>query len=238
MIDPSGCRNRARGRRRSRLAAVLLAPVLLASLLLVAACAGPRGGKPVDLSDPANVRFLERLAAIRAHAEDPARIAGYRAYIYDSGDINAVTGHDWIAFSSALVRSGDADLVDGVIAHEFAHVDLGHVQVKTVISLVTTGLLTVADAYLPGIGNANHLANPLVVNAFGREQELSADAHAVTILARLRAARGEDRPDVRATATLRHTLEVLRARYGDTGGGMTSAHPATSARIDALSDPP
>ena len=79
---------------------------------------------------------------------------------------------------------------------------------------------------VPGLSFADLLVNPLIVRAFTREQEISADRKAVLILG----AMGHERP----RRTLASALRAAAAVNGPDKGGAFAKEPDLEARLGAL----
>lgn len=96
-------------------------------------------------------------------------------FICNSKKPNAwVDGENRMYLTEGLFEYND-DTLRFVMAHEFAHVLLGHYKKKIAVSLTTTGVMLIANTLIPGIGLLNHLINPVAVNSFSKPQELDAD---------------------------------------------------------------
>ena len=140
-----------------------------------------------------------------------------KLYIYHGENINAFTdGKDVFVHEDLFKMSEEA--LTFVVAHEAAHVKLGHVQSKQAIGVgITTGML-VLDAFIPGVGLLNLLINPLIVQAFSREQEFAADKLASETCTKL-------------GIGIEDQLYFFEHSTGSVGGGLWDAHPSIEDRI-------
>lgn len=123
-----------------------------------------------------------------------------------------------------LLRQGSDDQLRGVLAHEIAHQDLGHVARAQVLN---TGLgigVALLEKFFPGSSSFTPIAGTLIARGYGRTEEYAADRHGVDILRR-----AGYPPEVMVD-----TLNWLRAVSGSGGGGFLSTHPAIDERIAAL----
>ena len=70
----------------------------------------------------------------------------------------------------------------GVLAHELAHDDLGHVaKAQTLGAGVGIGVI-VLDQLFPGSGSLTPLAGALITSGYSRQEEYDADRHGVDLL--------------------------------------------------------
>jgi predicted Zn-dependent protease len=126
--------------------------------------------------------------------------------------------------TEGLLRRASDDQLRGVLAHELAHQDLGHVARAQVLN---TGLgigAALLERFFPGVGGLAPVAGTLIARGYGRNEEYAADRHGVEILRRA---------GYRSEIMI-NTLGWLRNVSGHGGGGILSTHPAIDDRIDAL----
>ncbi len=117
--------------------------------------------------------------AARAASEDAQR---YSFAMVRTAEVRAYTGDDaTFYFSEGLARQSGR-VVDALVAHEVAHELLDHVGRRRALSLSVTGGFTVLGFILPGLNVLDFVANPLIVRAYSRDQEISADRKAVEVL--------------------------------------------------------
>jgi predicted Zn-dependent protease len=112
----------------------------------------------------------------------------------------------------------------GVLAHEFAHEDLGHVARAQVLGAGIDAGVALLEQFLPGSSALTPLAGTLIARSYGRSEEYAADRHGIEILQRA-GYRKEIMID---------TLDWIRRAGGDRGGGFLSTHPALDDRIAEL----
>jgi predicted Zn-dependent protease len=122
-----------------------------------------------------------------------------------------------------LQRASD-DHLRGVMAHEIAHEDLGHVAKAQVLGAGISAAVALLEQLLPGSSAVTPLAGTLIARTYGRSEEYAADRHALEILSRAGYAK----------AIMVDTLSWIRRAGGDQGGGILSTHPALDDRITAL----
>ncbi|MCL2191645.1 MAG: M48 family metalloprotease [Treponema sp.] len=187
--------------------------------------------------NPALTRYVNKiLQTLVINSSQPVAFRGYFAVILDSPEFNAFAspgGH--IFLTRGLVEAATSeDMLASVLAHELAHVILGH------------GLSMVRRMALPGevaeiagraadlAGNTTDVAtfmsfrdsisdivDALVRTGFSREQEFAADRKAVEILI----ASGYD------PRALQDMLRILQQRQGSNTGGFFATHPSPAERI-------
>jgi len=113
----------------------------------------------------------------------------------------------------------------GVLAHEIAHEDLGHVAKLQVLGAGLNIGIVLLEQLIPGSSSVTPIAGSLIARGYSRNEEFAADRHGVEILRRAGYSK-----DVMINA-----LEwVTRTSGGAGGGGFLSTHPATEDRISEL----
>src|SRR4051812_36986013 len=117
--------------------------------------------------------------AARAASEDPG---GYSFAMIGTAEVRAYTSDDaTFYFSEGLARRSLA-VIDALVAHEVAHELLDHVGRRRALSPSVTGGFAVLGFVIPGLSALDLVANPLIVRAYTRDQEISADRKAVEVL--------------------------------------------------------
>jgi predicted Zn-dependent protease len=214
---------------------IVLCLVLILALISTPAMGGGRGfrgglyeRRPYN-SRPSEYGTTERLRSvmlplIRA-MDHPCPVEEVRISVVDQSEINAgnAGGCQFLVTAGLLQRAND-DQLRGVLAHEIAHQDLGHV---TQAQILNTGLSVGAallERFFPGSGAFAPIAGTLIARGYGRTEEYSADRHGVDILRRAGY----------PAEIMVDTLGWLRGVSGDGGGGFLSTHPAIDERIAAL----
>jgi predicted Zn-dependent protease len=216
---------------------------LLATLSLAAACAAPvsspspssSGGSPTPTAsaprstariDPAQAERLKRVMLPLVQAADNKRpLNQVKVGIVDDDHINAGSaGEGQFIVTTGLLRKANDQQLAGVLAHEVAHDDLGHVaKAQRLQTGVAIGMV-ILDQIIPGSGQLTPVAGTLISRAYGRHEEYQADAHGAEILKRAGYS-----PKV-----MEQTLTWLLNTEGGSEGGFFSTHPATDDRIAAL----
>lgn len=177
--------------------------------------------------DAQQVARLQRimLPLLRA-TNNPRRSGDVRVGIIDDPSINAASagGGEFQVTTGLLSKANDAQL-RGVLAHEIAHDDLGHVaRAQTLGTGLNIGVILL-EQLIPGSSAVTPIAGALIANSYSRSEELEADRHGVEILRRA----GYSKEVMIDTLTW-----LLRTSGGSGGGGFLSTHPATEDRIAAL----
>lgn len=181
-------------------------------------------------SRPLDARQTERVQRVmmpllRA-TNNPRRLNEIRVRVMDDPNINAANagGGEFLVTTGLLQKANDEHL-RGVLAHEIAHDDLGHVaRAQTLGTGLNIGVILL-EQFLPGSSAVTPIAGALIANSYSRSEEFEADRHGVEILRRA----GYSKEVMIDTLTW-----LMRTSGGDGGGGFLSTHPATEARIDAL----
>jgi predicted Zn-dependent protease len=214
---------------------IVVCLALILALVSTPVIGGERGfrGRPYERrsynSLPSEYGTTERLRSvmlplIRA-MDHPCPVEEVRISVVDQSEINAgnAGGCQFLVTVGLLQRAND-DQLRGVLAHEIAHQDLGHV---TQAQILNTGLSVGAallERFFPGSGAFAPIAGTLIARGYGRTEEYSADRHGVDILRRAGY----------PAEIMADTLGWLRGVSGDGGGGFLSTHPAIDERIAAL----
>jgi predicted Zn-dependent protease len=174
--------------------------------------------------NPQEAERLHRIMVplLRAINRSPKDV---RVAVIDDPNINAANagGGEFYVTTGLLQKANDNQL-RGVLAHEIAHDDLGHVARAQVLG---TGLnlgVILLEQLIPGSSAVTPIAGTLIARGHSRSEELAADRHAVEILQRA----GYPKE------VMMEALAWVMKNSPQDGGGFLSTHPATSERIDAL----
>jgi predicted Zn-dependent protease len=184
------------------------------------------GASRGELSRPRETERLRRVIAPLVRAMDhPCQSNELRVGLVRQNEINAATtGHCQFYVTTALLQQASDDQLRGVMAHEIAHQDLGHVAKAQVLGAGINAGVALLEQLIPGSSALTPLAGTLIARSYGRSEEYAADCHAIEILARA------GYPKV----IMVDTLSWIRRAGGDHGGGFLSTHPALDDRIAAL----
>jgi beta-barrel assembly-enhancing protease len=212
--------------------------VALVLFVLTGGCAGLGGAPSAEpsqkggtqpasrLVDAQQAERLRRIMVPLAGAMNhPRPLNQVRVAIMDDPRVNAASagGGEFYVTMGLLLKASD-DQLRGVLAHELAHDDLGHVaKAQTLGAGVGIGVI-VLDQLFPGSGSFTPLAGALITNGYSRQEEYDADRHGVDLL------RGAGYYRV----VMINTLTWLLQTGGSSGGGFLASHPGTQDRIDAL----
>ncbi|MGB7950435.1 MAG: M48 family metallopeptidase [Candidatus Binatia bacterium] len=170
-------------------------------------------------------RFRSVMIPLIKAMDQPCRAEEVRINIVNQLEINAGNaGGCQFLVTTGLLQQANDDQLRGVLAHEIAHQDLGHVARAQVLN---TGLgigVALLEKFFPGSSTFTPIAGTLIARGYGRTEEYAADSHGVEILRRAGY----------PAEIMLDTLSWLRAMSGDGGGGFLSTHPAIDERIAAL----
>jgi predicted Zn-dependent protease len=199
---------------------------------MIAGCAVSSDPSPPSAPDirqvaPAQAQRLYRIMTPLLKAMDnPKNPKQVYIGIMDDAGINAANagGAQFYVTRGLLQKANDQQL-RGIMAHEIAHEDLGHVAKLQTLGLGLNLGVILLEELLPGSSAVTPIAGSLIARGYSRTEESAADRHAVDILKRA----GYSKTD------LINALEwVERESGGGGGGGFLSTHPATADRIEAL----
>src|SRR2546422_9847832 len=194
----------------------------LALLLMVTGCAtvAERAYYP-NPADPETRVLAEALwRAAKAASDDPGE---YSFAMIRSNDVSAYTVEDATFYFTQGLAKQPTKVVDALVAHEVAHELLGHIGQRRALALSLGAGFTVLGFAIPGAGLLDLVANPLIVRAFTRDQEIAADLRAVEVLR-----------DMGYEAPKRALAEALRAAAkvnGSPRGGWLAPEPALEDRL-------
>jgi metalloprotease len=186
---------------------------------------GTSAAKTIDPQTAARLKQI--MVPLIEKMDKPVPLDKVRVGIMDSPEINAANASPTEFYvTTGLLQKANDDQLRGVLAHEIAHADLGHVAKTQALGTGLTIGTIILDQIIPGSGAITPLAGKLLVNAYTRKEEYEADAHGVEILRRA----GLD-----GRTLMANTLMWLQqSGGGDGGGGFFSTHPATGDRIEAV----
>jgi predicted Zn-dependent protease len=179
--------------------------------------------KPLD---PSQAARLQRIMLPLLRAGNKTRsLKEIRVRVIEDPSINAANagGGEFYVTTGLLQKANDEHLT-GVLAHEIAHDDLGHVARAQILGVGLNVGVILLEQLLPGSSVITPALGTLAARAYSRSEELEADRHAVEILQRAGYSK-----DVMIDAL----AWVMQSSPPD-GGGFLSTHPATQDRIAAL----
>jgi Zn-dependent protease with chaperone function len=155
----------------------------------------------------------------------PCRVDHTRVGIINQNEINAANaGNCEFYVTVGLLRRASDRQLRGVLAHELAHEDLGHVAKAQVVGAGLSILAAGLQQLFPGAGSLAPIAGELVARGYSRNEEHAADRQGVEILRRA----GHSKDD------LVDALTWIRRTSGGGAGGFLSTHPAIDDRIATI----
>jgi predicted Zn-dependent protease len=179
--------------------------------------------KPLDPSQTARLQGI-MVPLLRA-GNKTRSLKQVRVAVIEDPNINAANaGGGEFYITTGLLQKANDDQLRGILAHEIAHDDLGHVARAQVLGTGLSLGVILLEQFIPGSSAITPIAGTLVARAHSRSEELSADRHAVEIL---------ERAGYSKNVMIDALVWVMKSSQND-GGGFLSTHPATSDRIDAL----
>ena len=211
--------------------------VPLLFLFLAAGCAGvgsaPTDGSQTGSTQPAphalDARQAERVQRIMVPLvkvmDHPRPLNQVKVGIMDDSHVNAASaGGGQFYVTAGLLEKASDEQLRGVLAHELAHDDLGHVAKAQALGAGLNIGMIILDQVFPGSGRITPIAGALVANGYSRQEEYAADRHGVDILVRAGYSK----------AVMINTLTWLIQTEGASSGGILATHPGTQERVDAL----
>jgi metalloprotease len=179
----------------------------------------------VERVSPQDAARLRRIIEPLAKAADrpPAQVT---VGILADKSVNAANagGGEFYVTRGLLDRATDEQLL-AIMAHEFAHNDLGHVAKAQRLQAGVDLGSAILESVFPRSAIITPIAGTLITRKHSRSEELEADRHAVTLLRRVGSSK----------EALERTLAWLaKGSGGDSGGGWFATHPGTTDRIEAL----
>jgi putative metalloprotease len=165
------------------------------------------------------------MAPLVAAMDHPRPLNQVRVGIMDDAHVNAASGGEGEFYvTTGLLQKANDDQLRGVLAHELAHDDLGHVAKAQALGAGLGIGMIILDQIFPGSGRITPIAGALVTSSYSRSEEYAADRHGVDILTRAGSSK----------TVMIKTLTWLVQTEGASGGGFLATHPGTQERIDAL----
>ena len=176
--------------------------------------------------DPRDANRLRQVMLPLLQAMDhPCRTDQVRVGIINQNDINAANaGNCEFYVTMGLLRRANDDQLRGVLAHEIAHQDLGHVAKAQVLGAGLNIGAAVLQQLFPAAGVLAPVAGELVARGYSRTEEYAADRHGVDILRRAGYSK----------ETMLDALTWVRSVAGSGGGGFLSTHPGIDDRIATI----
>jgi predicted Zn-dependent protease len=219
--------------------------VAMSLMVLLGGCAletsqGTGPGEPTASRQPApstrkvDARQAERLQRVMTpliqNMNRPLQLNKVRVTLLEDPQINAANagGGEFYVTTGLLEKASD-DHLRGVLAHEVAHADLGHVAKAQTLGIGMNIGIIVLDQIIPGSGAITPLVADLgVMRPFSRQEEYEADAQGVKIL---------QRAGYNGKQVMGDTLTWLLKTAGPSGG-FFATHPGTDDRIKRIHDLP
>lgn len=218
------------------LAALFLAPLALSACITAASSPSRRApqdypqarpqsyvARAVDGSDSDRLRRV-MVPLIRA-MDNPCRLDQVKVGIINQNEVNAANaGSCQFYLTMGLLRRASDDQLRGVLAHELAHQDLGHVAKAQVLGATLNALSAGLQQLSPLAGAVAPIAGELAARSYSRNEEFNADKHGVDLLRRAGYSK----------EVMVDSLSWIRRISGDTGGGFLSTHPGLDDRIATI----
>jgi Zn-dependent protease with chaperone function len=128
-------------------------------------------------------RIMGPLVAVMDH---PRPLSQIRVGIMDDPHVNAASaGGGEFYITTGLLQKATDDQLRGVLAHELAHDDLGHVAKAQALGASLGIGVIILDQIFPGSGRITPIAGTLVTSSYSRTEEYAADRHGMDLLTRV-----------------------------------------------------
>jgi Zn-dependent protease with chaperone function len=180
-------------------------------------------GQPVEPQVAERLRRI-MIPLIRA-MKNPIPLNRVQVGIIDDPSINAASGGGGQFYvTTGLLQKANDEQLTGVLAHEVAHDDLGHVAKQQALGAGLNIATVLLEGVFPGSDRFTPIAGQLLARAYSRSEEYEADKHGVELLRRINMPK----------EVMINTLKWLMEASGPGGAGFFSTHPGTADRIEAL----
>lgn len=192
-------------------------------------------------TNDAQLRYINKVGKIlSAYSTRPELFGGYRFAILNTPEVNAVSTPGGFIFVSSgfLKQLSDEDGLAAVLAHEIAHVALGHgtaaisqANITSAMSILGREAANYSDSALTQqlVGtfgdSVEEVTQTLLTKGYSRSQEYEADLYAVELLKKVGYQQGA------ILAVLRGLEEAKVSK-----GGWFSTHPEPADRVEELND--
>jgi len=186
----------------------------------------PRSSTSRPLDAKQTERVQQIMTPLVRATNNPRPLNEIRVRVIDDPNINAASaGGGEFQVTTGLLQKANDEHLRGVLAHEIAHDDLGHVARAQTLGIGLNIGVILLEQFIPGSSAVTPIAGALIANSYSRSEELEADRHGVEILRRA----GYSKEVMIDTLTW-----LMQSAGGDSGGGFLSTHPGTEDRIAAL----
>jgi Zn-dependent protease with chaperone function len=207
--------------------------ILLLCVLVAAVSAGCTAARQVRIIGPSEEpEAYSRIAPIFWELVPEMDAIAKRNYVFfvsDDEELNAFALSNYvIVVNRGLLNVLNNRELTCVIAHEIAHISLGHYDRRAAVEKSKHLVFSELDRVAPEAGLLSSVIKPLAIKAFSREQETEADIEAVRAIRRLRISPEE------YEAVLRKLLEHNERTGRGNGGGLLDDHPAIESRIEKI----
>lgn len=187
--------------------------------------ARPQSDAPRGLDSSDSERLRRVMVPLIQAMNKPCRLDQTKVGIINQDEINAANaGNCQFYVTVGLLRRASDNQLRGVLAHELAHQDLGHVAKAQVLGATINALSAGLQQLSPLAGIVAPIAGELAARSYGRNEEFNADKHGVEILGRAGYSK----------EVMVDSLSWIRRISGDKGGGFLSTHPGLDDRIATI----
>ncbi len=203
--------------------------VSLAALFFAGACATAQVRIVSPMEEPQSYFRMIKHTVRLAEAMDVLDKDKYESIVIEGEAPNAYALEDYtIAVDRVLINAFTDEELMCLLAHEIAHISLGHHAKKIAVSGSKSLAFEKLDKASDGAGILSLMLKPLSVKAYSREQEIEADIEAVRAIRLFGIS-----PEVYVTVLQKLQKFADRGGYGK-GGGFLDSHPSLDTRIKKI----
>ncbi len=205
--------------------------IILIGFFLCSCAAAPKMKVVNRQENPYEYEMIAPIVTKMIIHMDFGHYASYRYLVVDSPELNAFANNDYVLFfTNMLIVSFSKDELHYIVAHEIAHIKLGHIAKQQAASIATYSAFQVLNIFVPGAGLLNLAVNPAVTGAFSRSQEMDADKEAVDAICQCGLGKHA------AISALEKLAENAKAKGIDDSNriGIWDTHPRIIERIDRI----
>ena len=168
--------------RRTALISMLAWPMCV----VIAGCVVSMGAPSIRTVAPQQAeRLYNIMTPLLRSMDHPRTPKEVYVGIVDDPQVNAANagGSQFYVTTGLLEKASNEELL-GIMAHEIAHEDLGHVARLQILGAGLNLGVILLDQLFPGSSAVTPIAGTLIARGYSRSEEYAADRHAVEILQR------------------------------------------------------
>ncbi len=203
--------------------------ILLVLLLFWGCTIGPKDVySPKTAGERARWQSIVHRLASLGEIADPKKPTKYwKLGFTKSQDINAYYSGEGKFYVTDGFTHLARPIQDAILAHLVAHDVASHVGERIAVTVATSSAFTVLGFAIPGASLLDYVVNPIVINTYGKHQELEADRIAIWILSK-------ERGNLAKAQAFREYLNTLLNSPKKENPGFFSNYPLIKLRISQM----